>query len=64
MDGTGAKDSIGFVTVTSDFALELEAYYEEEVKEWLASLRSWSQRPELGGRRGIRASLEVSKGDA
>ena len=37
---------IDFVTVTSDFYPELQAYYAEEAKEWLAQV-------EAGGRRLI-----------
>ena len=38
LDGCDAADLVDFVTVSSDFYSELEAYYSEEAQEWLAEL--------------------------
>ena len=40
LDGCDAADLVEFVTVTSDFYPELQAYYAEEAGEWLAQVEA------------------------
>jgi len=40
LNGCDAADLVEFVTVTSDFYPEIQAYYEEEAGEWLAKIEA------------------------